>query len=631
MEFGNMLIGTRRIRFAVGIALAGLAAAGFSTPGALADAGTAAAQASTEHHGSDGEVDVNVCTTPSRAAAAACHAHKRTDASAKSKHPSPNAGAQPNVVGNGGAYDPAFLQSAYNLNSAGGTGQTVAIVDAYNNPNAESDLAYYRSYFHLPACTTANGCFRKADQRGGTSYPANDYGWSQEISLDLDMVSAICPNCKILLVEADSNSFVDLGVSVNRAVAMGAMAVSNSYGGGEYNGESADGATYFNHPGVAITVSSGDSGYGVQFPAASRYVTAVGGTSLNQATSTGTRNATETVWSGAGSGCSAYETKPTWQTDTGCSRRTVADVSAVADPNTGVWVYDTYGDPGFEIFGGTSVAAPIVAAVYALAGTPGATDTAASYPYSHPSSLFDITSGSNGSCGGTYLCTGKVGYDGPTGLGTPNSTTAFTAGGTPPPPPPPPSGTLGLSGAQTLTAGQASAPMTVSVSPAPTGSSTVATTLSTSSAGGRFSSDGTTWSSGTSMPVTLGSSGSSTFYYRDTTAGAPAVTAAATGYTSATQSHTVKAGPLARLTLSPSNTSVRTGRSVRFTANGADAYGNAVPVSGVAWSVSPSNLGSFSSISGASATFTGQTTGSGTVSAKVGTITGTASVTVRRR
>jgi hypothetical protein len=211
---------------------------------------------------------------------------------------------------------------------------------------------------------------------------------------------------------------------------MGANVVSNSYGGSEYSGETADGATYYNHPGVAVVVSSGDSGYGVQFPASSRYVTAVGGTSLTQNTNTGTRNGTETAWSGAGSGCSAYEPKPSWQKDTGCpNNRTVADVSAVADPNTGVWVYNA---GAWSIFGGTSAAAPIVGSVYALAGNPGSSNTlASSYPYSNWSAnaavLNDVTSGSNGSCGGTYLCTAVPSYDGPTGLGTPNNNSAFTA------------------------------------------------------------------------------------------------------------------------------------------------------------------------------------------------------------
>jgi subtilase family serine protease len=276
----------------------------------------------------------------------------------------------------------------------------------------------YRTQFGLPACTTANGCFRKVNQNGGTSYPRADRGWAQEISLDLDMASAICPNCKILLVEASSNSFSNLGAAVNRAATMGASAISNSYGGSESSGETGYEASY-DHPGV--TVSSGDGGYGVEYPAASQYVTAVGGTSLS--TASNTRGWAETVWSGAGSGCSAYITKPTWQTDTGCSKRTVADVSAVADPNTGVAVYDTYGgSSGWLVFGGTSVAAPIIAGVYALAGN---STNNGSIPYSHSSLLFDITSGSNGSCGGSYLCTAGTGYDGPTGLGTPNGSGGF--------------------------------------------------------------------------------------------------------------------------------------------------------------------------------------------------------------
>jgi subtilase family serine protease len=184
--------------------------------------------------------------------------------------------------------------------------------------------------------------------------------------------------------------------------------------------------THFNHPGVAITVSSGDNGYGVEFPAASQYVTAVGGTTL-RVDALSARGYSETVWSGAGSGCSAYISKPSWQTDTDCARRTVADVSAVADPNTGVAVYDTFRlqrGGGWLVFGGTSVSAPIIGGVYALAGNASAI-TYGSFPYSNTSSLFDITSGSNGSCGGSYLCTGTGGFDGPTGNGTPNGTGAF--------------------------------------------------------------------------------------------------------------------------------------------------------------------------------------------------------------
>ena len=334
-----------------------------------------------------------------------------------------DASGSPFATGAPSGYGPSDLQSAYALSSSGGSGQTIAIVDAYDDPNAESDLGVYRSQFGIPACTTANGCFRKVDQSGGTTYPRGNTGWAEEISLDLDMASAICPNCHILLVEASSNSFANLAAAVDRAASMGATVISNSYGGGEYSGEVSD-QSHFNHPGIAITVSSGDGGYGVEFPAASQYVTAVGGTSLKHAANT--RGWTETAWNGAGSGCSSYIAKPTWQTDGLCSRRTVADVAAVADPNTGVAVYDTYRlhPGGWLVFGGTSVSSPIIAAVYALAGNAGSINYG-SYPYTHTGSLYDVLTGSNGSCGGSYLCTAGSGFDGPTGLGTPNGASAF--------------------------------------------------------------------------------------------------------------------------------------------------------------------------------------------------------------
>jgi subtilase family serine protease len=319
-------------------------------------------------------------------------------------------------------YGPSQLQSAYNLTSAigGGSGRTVAIVDAYDDPNAESDLAVYRSQFGLPACTTANGCFKKVGENGGSTLPAANAGWAEEISLDLDMVSANCPNCHILLVEANSTSFTDLGTGVNTAASLGAFAISNSYGGGESNGETSY-ASYYNHANIAITASNGDNGYGSAVPAAYNTLTAVGGTHLT--TASNSRGWTETVWSGTGSGCSKYIAKPSWQHDASCTKRMIGDVAYVADPNTGVAVYDSYGgDTGWEVFGGTSVGSPAIAAIYALAGV---TVSNASYTYSHTSSLYDVTSGSNGSCSVAYYCHGEVGYDGPTGNGTPNGTGAF--------------------------------------------------------------------------------------------------------------------------------------------------------------------------------------------------------------
>lgn len=319
--------------------------------------------------------------------------------------------------------NPSDLQAAYNLPSAtAGKGQTIAIVDAYDDPNAEDDLGVYRSQFGLPPCTTANGCFRKVNQNGGTSYPDADPNWSAEISLDLDMVSAACPNCHILLVEASGNSFDQLGSGVNTAVRLGANVVSNSYGGTESQSSTSLEKSYYDHPGVAITVSSGDNGYGADFPASSQYVTAVGGTSLTRDNST--RGWSETAWSNGGSGCSSFISKPSWQTNSGCSKRTLVDVAAVGDPASGVSVYDSYQRTGWLTMGGTSVAAPIIAGVYALAGNESSI-TYGSYPYSHTSSLFDITSGSNGSCAPSYLCNAGPGYDGPTGLGTPNGIGAF--------------------------------------------------------------------------------------------------------------------------------------------------------------------------------------------------------------
>jgi phosphodiesterase/alkaline phosphatase D-like protein len=330
----------------------------------------------------------------------------------------------------GGGYAPADLRSAYNLPSeSAGSGQTVAIVDAYNDPVAESDLASYRSRYGISGCTTGNGCFRKVNQTGGTSYPTANAGWAVEISLDLDMVSAACPNCHILLVEASSNSNGDLYTAENEAVALGASEVSNSWGSEEESSETSS-DSYFHHTGVPITAAAGDSGYEVEYPAASPYVIAAGGTTLTQASNS--RSWSETTWSDTGGGCSAYEPKPAWQTDSPlCTNRTNNDAAAVANPQTPVSVADSYKlpsefskpQPGWTLVGGTSVSSPLIAGTMALANAytksfPGADAFYTEAAQNGTGVLDDVVSGRNGSCG-NYLCEAGPGYDGPTGLGSP--------------------------------------------------------------------------------------------------------------------------------------------------------------------------------------------------------------------
>ncbi|MDE3065585.1 MAG: S53 family peptidase [Acidobacteriota bacterium] len=337
----------------------------------------------------------------------------------------------PNAAPSG--YAPSDLQSAYGLTSASstaGTGQTIGIVDAYNDPTVESDLGTYRAQFGLGACTSQSGCLTVVNQSGGSTLPRNDGGWAQEISLDVDMASAICPKCKILLVEASSASMANLGAAVDEAVALGATVISNSWGGRASRSDSTY-DTYFDHSGVAITASSGDSGYGAQYPAASPYVTAVGGTTLLQVT--GGRGWSETAWSGSGSGCSKYDAQPSWQSSLSaltsvCDHRAIADVSATADPAHGVAVFDSFqyrGVSGWLVFGGTSVSSPIIASIYALAGNAsGVSDGSTPYTLGTSANLNDVTSGSNGHCR-NLLCTAGTGWDGPTGLGTPSGTGAF--------------------------------------------------------------------------------------------------------------------------------------------------------------------------------------------------------------
>ncbi len=531
-------------------------------------------------------------------------------------------GTTPLVTPGPSGYGPADLQSAYNLGAASsaGTGQTIAIVDAYDDPNAEADLATYRSQYGLAPCTTANGCFRKVDQSGGTSYPVGNASWGQEISLDVQMASAICPNCRILLVEAASSSFANLSTGVDRAALLGATQISNSYGGSEYSSEVTD-QSHYNHPGIDITVSSGDNGYGVEFPASSSYVTAVGGTSLTRATNA--RGWSESAWSGAGSGCSAYIAKPSWQSDTGCSRRTVADISAVADPNTGVAVYDTYGSSGWLVFGGTSVAAPIVAGVDALAGGRAQGTTYGSYPYSHTSDFFDVVSGSNGSCGASYLCTGAPNYDGPTGIGTPNGT------GTPVAPAPPVnSSSPTISGntveKQTLTAN----PGTWTGSPTPT-----------------YSYQWNACDSTGCAPI-LSARGSSYTLTSADVGKTVTVTVTATNPSGAASQSSVPVGPVAAappadfsLSATPSSQSIKRGRSASYTVSITPANGFSSPVAmtvsglppGASASFSPSSATTSSTLTVRTSSSTPPGTSALTITGTSGTLSHTASVTLQVR
>lgn len=354
----------------------------------------------------------HVCSAP-QPGQMACLAERVVDPQAIAASAAASS-AQTTVLG----YGPPDLRSAYNL-PTGGTAR-IAVVAAMDQPSAESDLATYRAHFGLPPCTTANGCFSKVNQSGQVSpLPTADHAWGQEIDLDLDMVSAVCPNCRITLVEAYSATPANLGTAVNTAVARGANVVSTSYGGNESSSDPSTTNSYYNHPGVLITAASDEPGYGVSYPAAAPTVLAVGGTTL--ARSSSARGWSESVWGtpngvGTGSGCSAVEQKPSWQHDTGCTHRTVNDVSAVADPKTGVAVYNA-SSGGWLVMGGTSAASPIVAGIYAVTGHASASP---SFPYSNVGDEYDVTSGANGTCGGTYLCTARPGYDGPTGLGTPN-------------------------------------------------------------------------------------------------------------------------------------------------------------------------------------------------------------------
>jgi subtilase family serine protease len=356
----------------------------------------------------------------------------------------------PNAIPSGSGYGPSQFRAAYNLAAASasdGSGTTVAVVDAYNDPTAASDLATYRSAAGLPALTA--GQFTVYNQNGQTSplpatAPAID-DWTLEEALDVDMVSAICPLCKIDLVEASNDTGNGLYVAERTAATtLGAKYISNSWGGRETSSDTTYDSQYFGVPGVVYTASAGDSAYGggVIYPATSPHVVGVGGTTLN--TASNSRGWTESVWKttsteGTGSGCSAYEPQPAWQSPislitAACSHRVDNDVAADADPNTGAAVYDTTnGNGGWNEVGGTSESSPMIAAVFALAGNNGnGGNNAADSIYTRTGSLYEVTASNDGTCTppsqASVLCTATGAantYNGPTGWGTPDGLTAF--------------------------------------------------------------------------------------------------------------------------------------------------------------------------------------------------------------
>jgi hypothetical protein len=434
----------------------------------------------------------SVCAQPAAAGMASCLARRLVPLTAAARAhthllgamsagaPAPGRAARPAGDAAAGLYGlrPQDLHSAYALPSAAPTArQTIALVDAYDDPHAEADLATYDREFGLPECSAVNGCFHKLDQEGRASpLPAAEGEWAMEISLDIETAHAICPECRILLIEATSPSYANLEAAEHAAIALGATEISNSWGGQEPGSDS----EAFNDPGVVITAASGDYGYRnwgdpegsggfTDYPASSPHVVAVGGTRLKINASGAW--ASEQVWNGqgaSGGGCSDRFTAPSWQralanwSSVGCeSRRAVADIAADADPYTGVAIYDSTpirsgdGAPGWMTLGGTSLASPLVAAAFALAGGAHSAAYAAQTLYASasadPASLHPITSGSNGecrrpftleglsgcsaleeaaaSCSGHAICLAGPGYNGPAGIGTPDGLCAFEPAG----------------------------------------------------------------------------------------------------------------------------------------------------------------------------------------------------------
>jgi hypothetical protein len=511
-------------------------------------------------------------------------------------------------------YNGTSIRTAYGISAQGDPSQVVAIVDANDDPNAFANLTRFRSDSGLPAiqsCALAtltgltssagSPCFTKTDQTGGTSLPSADAGWSNEIDLDLQAASSVCPMCSILLLEATSASIADLGTAVTTASSTAhVLAISNSYGiSGDYPGSIAPAFDSAAKKGIAVTASAGDGGYGVLFPASATNVIGVGGTTLSVSGTTGKRTS-ETAWSGTGSGCSVYNSAPAWQSIPGnpcAGKKAVSDLSADADPNSGLAIYTTYsGVTGYWVFGGTSLSSPLVAALYAMNGGYNASTLAGQYAWAAGTPYYDVTSGSNGTCSPSVLCTAAVGWDGPTGRGS-------------------------------ITVA-ASSPVLTTIRVSPTTASVQASGTQQFTATG-YDQNGVALSSQPTFGWSVsggGSIGTSGLFTAGSTAGGPFTVTASSGSVTGTASVTVTAIPvLTTITVSPSSASVQTNGTQQFAATGKDQFGKPMsPQPAFTWSVSGG--GSI----GTSGLFTaGSTTGGPfTVTASSGSVTGTASVTV---
>jgi subtilase family serine protease len=385
----------------------GLAAGALAVGGLSAGLPGASAMPS---HDATGIHAAHVCTTRPAPNEMACLAMALVDADGNLLH---STKAHP-LTG----FNAADVQKAYNLTGLKSGGATVAIVDAWGYPSLESDLATFRKNNNLPACTIKSGCLTVMNQKGGSKLPPYNSGWALEQALDLQMVSSACPDCKIVMVESNKNFNASLGIAENRAAMQkGVVAISNSFGGTPRRNQK-----YYNHPGIAITASTGDSGntqYGL-YPATDTHVIAIGGTSVFKDASR--RGYHETAWAGAGSGCSRPNRPPKYQTtvDTSCKTDATGDVAGPADPSNGGLLIIFNGNT--VQVGGTSESSPMIAAVYALSGHHGGYP--GKLPYRNTDRLYDVTAGSNGSCG-PPLCDAGKGWDGPTGLGTPHGVKGF--------------------------------------------------------------------------------------------------------------------------------------------------------------------------------------------------------------